>query len=125
MYERGDPVLSQQLKRLRNESKISQKDLAKKLYVSQQAVAKWENGSATPNPETLVRLASIFKVSTDELLGNNEKKSAPISEGRQERNIIKIAGRDGTFVERELTDEQILLMKSMLDQLKPIDSENI
>lgn len=125
-------MLSKQLKRLRCAAKMSQKDLSKQLYVSQQAIAKWENGSSTPNPETLVKLASIFNVSTDELLGNVdtsntniEKMPVPISEDRQDRNIIKIAGRDGSFVERELTDDQIALMKNMLDQLKPIDSENI
>ena len=64
-------MLSQQLKRLRAESKISQRELAERLFVSQQAVAKWENGSATPNPETLVKLASIFDVTTDVLLGKS------------------------------------------------------
>ena len=48
---------------------MSQRELAQKLFVSQQAVAKWERGDATPNPETVVKIAEIFEVSTDELLG--------------------------------------------------------
>ena len=48
---------------------MSQRELAQKLFVSQQAVAKWERGDATPNPETVVKIADIFGVSTDELLG--------------------------------------------------------
>lgn len=57
------------MKRLRSEAKISQRELADRLFVSQQAVAKWERGDSTPNPETVVKLADIFGVSTDTLLG--------------------------------------------------------
>ena len=72
-------MLGQQLKRLRAESKISQRELAERLFVSQQAVAKWENGSATPNPETLVKLANIFDITTDVLLGKNALPTSSIS----------------------------------------------
>lgn len=62
-------MLQQQLKRLRIGCKMSQKELASKLFVSQQAVGKWERGEATPNPETIARLAEIFSVTADELIG--------------------------------------------------------
>ncbi len=55
---------------------MSQRELSQKLFVSQQAVAKWENGSATPNPETLLKIAGIFSISTDELLGNTVGQSS-------------------------------------------------
>ena len=42
------------------------------MFISQQAYAKYETGAATPNPETLKRIAEIFNVSTDYLLGNNQ-----------------------------------------------------
>ena len=64
-------MLGQQLKKLRAEFRISQRELAEKLFVSQQAVAKWESGSATPNPETLIKLANIFEITTDILLGKS------------------------------------------------------
>ena len=62
-------MLQQQLKRLRIGCKMSQKELASKLFVSQQAVGKWERGEATPNPETIAHLAEIFSVTADELIG--------------------------------------------------------
>ena len=64
-------MLSQQLKRLRTDAKMSQRELAERLFVSQQAVAKWERGDATPNPETIVNISEIFQVSTDVLLGKS------------------------------------------------------
>ena len=65
-------MLEERLKSARKAMGISQKDIAKKLFISQQAYAKYETGAATPNPETLKRIAEIFNVSTDYLLGNNQ-----------------------------------------------------
>ena len=63
-------MLPNRLKELRTNAKMSQKELAKKLFMSQQAVAKWETGAATPNPETLVKIAEIFGVTVDLLLSD-------------------------------------------------------
>ena len=62
-------MFSTQLRKYRLAAGLSQKELAGKLFVSQQAVARWETDKATPNPETVVKLAKIFGVTTDELLG--------------------------------------------------------
>ena len=62
-------MFGQRLKALRAAHRISQKDLAAQLFVSPQAVGKWEREEATPNPETLAKLSEIFDVSADYLLG--------------------------------------------------------
>ena len=62
-------MFSAQLRRYRVAAGLSQKELAGKLFVSQQAVARWETDKATPNPETVVRIAAILGTTTDELLG--------------------------------------------------------
>lgn len=49
------------------------------------------------------------------------EKPAPVPEGEPNINVIKIAGRDGTFVERKLTDEQLKALTLMLDQLPSAD----
>ncbi|MDE7086609.1 MAG: helix-turn-helix domain-containing protein [Clostridia bacterium] len=49
---------------------LTQKELGEKLNVSAQAVSKWENGQAEPDASTIKNLCGIFKISTDELLGN-------------------------------------------------------
>lgn len=67
-------MFSENLKILRNNAKMSQKALGDLLFVSQQTVAKWETNRATPNPETVVKIADIFGVTTDYLLG---KEDAP------------------------------------------------
>lgn len=66
------------LRKIRNESHISQIALAEALSISQQAVAKWESGKSTPNPETVKRIANIMHVSTDYLLGNDTLSDSQI-----------------------------------------------
>ena len=56
--------------KLRNEKGMSQEDLAEKLYVTRQAVSRWETGETVPNTETLKRLSKLFDVSINTLLGS-------------------------------------------------------
>lgn len=55
---------------LRTKKGLSQDELAEKLYVTRQAVSRWENGETTPNTETLKLLSKFFDVSINTLLGS-------------------------------------------------------
>lgn len=57
------------IKELRKEKNLSQTDLAKELYTSQDTISLWECGKSLPDIKSVVKLAEIFKVSTDYLLG--------------------------------------------------------
>ena len=57
------------LLQLRTQKGLSQDELAEKLFVTRQAVSRWENGETTPNTETLKRLSALFGVSINTLLG--------------------------------------------------------
>ncbi len=59
---------------LRKEKKISQKEIAEKINISQRAYAHYEKGDREPNIETMIRLADYYKVSLDYLTGRYEKK---------------------------------------------------
>ena len=48
--------------------------LATAISMSQQAVAKWESGGASPDPDMLSKIADYFNVSTDYLLGRESPK---------------------------------------------------
>lgn len=55
---------------LRDKAGLSQDELAEKVYVTRQAVSRWENGETTPNTETLKLLSKLFDVSINTLLGS-------------------------------------------------------
>lgn len=65
-------MLGQRIYELRTALGWSQVDLAKKLAVAKQTVSNWENDNIQPSVEMLVRLAKIFGVTTDYLLGLEE-----------------------------------------------------
>lgn len=56
--------------KLRNKNHLSQEELAEKVYVTRQAVSRWENGDTVPNTETLKLLSGLFDVSINTLLGS-------------------------------------------------------
>ncbi len=55
---------------LRTKRGMSQDELAEKLYVTRQAVSRWETGETVPNTETLKLLSAVFDVSINTLLGS-------------------------------------------------------
>lgn len=57
---------------LRKEKGLSQEDLAEKLGVSRQAVAKWEAGLSYPDVDNLIILSNLFHISIDSLLKTDE-----------------------------------------------------
>ncbi|MBJ8350062.1 helix-turn-helix transcriptional regulator [Streptococcus zalophi] len=61
-------LFAEQLKIHRNKRKLSQEDLARELFISRQAISKWENGEATPDLENLVSLSELLELSLDELV---------------------------------------------------------
>ena len=56
--------------KLRTKKGMSQDELAEKVFVTRQAVSRWENGETTPNTETLKLLSKLFDVSINTLLGS-------------------------------------------------------
>ncbi len=59
--------------KLRTDRGLSQEELAEKLYVTRQAVSRWETGETLPNTETLKLLSKLFDVSINTLLGSPQK----------------------------------------------------
>lgn len=57
------------LLRLRTQHGLSQEELASQVYVTRQAVSRWETGETIPNTETLKLLSQRFDVSINTLLG--------------------------------------------------------
>lgn len=58
---------------LRMKRGLSQNELAEKVFVTRQAVSRWENGETLPGTETLKLLSSLFGVSINTLLGSPRK----------------------------------------------------
>ncbi len=57
------------LKELRQNARLTQKQLAQRVGVSKSVISYYELGERAPSPDVLIRFSRIFGISTDELLG--------------------------------------------------------
>ena len=66
-------LLNENIKQLRLQNGLSQVEFAKIMGVTKQCVSNWENDNVLPSIEMLVKMADYFNVSTDAILGRDEK----------------------------------------------------
>ncbi len=77
------------LKKLRNEFKISQQQLANAIGVSQQSINKYENQDVEPDIAVIIKIADYFSVSIDYLVGRNMSPDFVASSlTKEEKNIF-------------------------------------
>lgn len=85
-----EQILSKRLKMLRNEKGYMQKFVADKIGVRSNTLSGYENGTRSPDPDTINKLAELYNVTTDYLLGRTENPE--VSEEIEKDEIInKIA----------------------------------
>lgn len=70
-------MLQDNLTRIRKARGLTQEALAVKLHVVRQTVSKWENGTAVPDADMLIRLAEALETSVSALLGGPEQTDPP------------------------------------------------
>ncbi|MCR4567115.1 MAG: helix-turn-helix domain-containing protein [Pseudobutyrivibrio sp.] len=113
---------------LRNKNGLSQDELAEKVFVTRQAVSKWENGEAIPNTETLKLLSNLYNVSINTLLGAPNKLicqccGMPLEDeiighnkdGSLNEEYCKWCYADGTYTYSNLDDLIEVCVKNMVD----------
>lgn len=105
------------LAELRQAANMTQEDMAERIGVSRQAVAKWELGKSTPDLAKLIALADFFDVSLDKLTGREEsnydkikaKLEALSAKPRREDDVLPMIRRFMDYSEGlGLTKEQVV-----------------
>lgn len=87
-------LIGAKIKELRNSCRFTQKELAELVGVTKSTIAAYENDSRTPSFEVLIKLATVFHVTTDTILLNRSS------------SILEVDG---------LTTEQIQVVKTIVD----------
>lgn len=92
--------LPEKLKYLRKENGISQRKVAEKLDVSPSIISSYETGERTPSVENLLQLSSLYRCSTDYLLGKDNST---------QKKSIKLDG---------LSSKQIQLLTDLVETMR-------
>jgi transcriptional regulator with XRE-family HTH domain len=104
MVSRQKPIgLKERLKMLRLRHRLTLEEVGTSVGSTKQTVHGWENGKSQPSLATLVRIAALYGVSTDELLGAEGDRSAKINvNAMQLYNKLLAAGYGDRQIERLL-----------------------
>lgn len=73
------PTFASRLKQLRLNKNLRQEQVANLIGVNKSAISTYENNTRQPSFEILVRLATLYRVSTDYLLGRTDSRSLDLS----------------------------------------------
>lgn len=106
-------MLSENIKKARNDRHLSQRALADIIGVSQQTVGSWEVGRTSPDNEMLKKLASFFNVSVDYLLGRTDE---PQGTGFQ-KGLLGDKNDDSPLAQKAREAKPNLDSKDLLAQL--------
>ena len=79
-------MVADRIRYLREQNRLTQTELAKRLGITRSSVNAWEMGISVPSTQYVVELAGIFKVSTDYLLGVKPTSTIRI-DGLSEQDI--------------------------------------
>ncbi|MCX7714127.1 MAG: helix-turn-helix domain-containing protein [Clostridia bacterium] len=91
------------LRQIRESKKMTQTQVAKKLNLSKTSISGYENNIKTPSVEVLMQLASLYRVSTDYILG------------LEQREVIFVDG---------LTSRQMKILNMLLTEFKAENASN-
>lgn len=115
---------------LRTRKGMSQEELAESVFVTRQAVSRWENGETVPNTETLKLLSKLFDVSINTLLGSPRKLicqccGMPLEDdtlighdhdGTLNEDYCKWCYADGTYTYGNMEDLIEVCVKNMVSE---------
>lgn len=89
-------MINKNILKLRKVNKMSQEDVAEKIGVSRQTIAKWESGESVPDVISCGKLAELFNVSLDDLVnysGGNTKYGVLPPKGKHMFGIVTVGER--------------------------------
>ena len=111
---------------LRTKHNMTQDELAEKVFVTRQAVSRWEKGETVPNPETLKLLSGLYDVSINTLLGSprplvcqccgmplEDSIISHNSDGSMNEDYCKWCYADGTYTYSSMDDLIEVCAKNM------------
>lgn len=120
------------IRELRTKNGLSQDELAEKIFVTRQAVSRWENGETIPNTETLKLLSKLFDVSINTLLGSprelicqccgmplEDSVTSREKDGDFNEDYCKWCYADGEYMYSDMDDLIDVCVKNMVSEEHP------
>jgi transcriptional regulator with XRE-family HTH domain len=112
-------VFSKRLAELRSKNKMTQQELADKIGVSRGTIGMYEIGKRDPDTDTLIKIAKVFNVTTDHLLGNTPTPADKISDSVSDDPEL------AKFWDELKEREDLQLLFKQTREMSPVDIKKI
>ena len=109
-------IVSKNLVKLRQNSKLTQLELANKIQYSDKSISKWERGESLPDLEVLVKLSKIYDVNLNSFIEKDEKKIIPKKLIKNSHTMISLLSAGLVFFIASI----IFAVLFMIPSTKPI-----
>ncbi|WP_252225798.1 helix-turn-helix transcriptional regulator [Clostridium sp. ZBS2] len=118
----NNTTIGENIRRLRKEANMTQKELADKLEISVSNITKYEKGQLEPNLTIIYKLCETFNTSTDELL-NSDTKSSTLSDNfisfvihkyKLDINVKNISDKDKELILNLATATSKVFLSSLI-----------
>jgi DNA-binding XRE family transcriptional regulator len=111
-------AVGNKINQLRNANSLSQDQMAEKLFVTRQAISRWEVGQSLPSIDSLLEMSKLFHVSFEEILCLDEKPEV------DEKDIFQ--GHSRSFIVSEIREGKIQVdLPSVFSQFLPSERMGI
>ncbi len=127
-------IIGEKIKSLRLKNNITQETLASTLYVTRQAISRWEQGLALPTVDNIIALSSLLHTSIDEILCLDEPitiHKENIFDGHSRPFIIEAILRQTIQINLPESfylfskKERMVLLKAIKEKRLPVDQEEL
>lgn len=114
--------ISRKLKELREEKGYLQKFVANKIGVRSNTLSGYENGTRSPDPEMILKLAELYDVSTDYLLGRTDNSNSKIDEDI-DVELTELLSEMNVWYKNEPDDKELKLrmLRKMIQSFEESD----
>lgn len=97
-------MIAQRLKQLREEKRLTQKELAFELSIGSKTISDYERESSSPDNDTLMIIAKFFNVSADYLLGLSDERTPPTTKEKLSGVQLALFNQTENLSEEQMKD---------------------
>jgi len=109
--------IGENIKQLRQLNNLTQEELASKLFVTRNAISKWETDKGIPSIDNLKQLATMFKVSLDQIVNEEDRIVMAMENSVRIKNLKDVSSSIGIFLTYSLNGILIPLILINIDGL--------
>lgn len=114
--------ISNRILRLVEDQNLSYGALSALTGIPKTALYRYATGETDKIPlDRLELIANALHVTPAYLMGWETEVQKPENTSLENKNVVRIAGRDGSFIEKNLSDDQVAALKTLIDQLPEAD----